>query len=182
MPKIGLISDSHGRHQRTQRAATLLIREGAQILLHLGDVGDIRVMDALINPSATLVSESAQHDCHAQPIIPTRLVFGNTDHDKASLARYARSVGLIVDDPVGNLELGTKRLVFTHGHETKPMTDAMEQQVDYLCHGHTHQRRDEHVGPTRVINPGALHRAREHTVALLDTEADQLTFYSVGKA
>jgi hypothetical protein len=33
---------------------------------------------------------------------------------------------------------------------------------------------------TRVINPGALYRAREKTVAILDTAADRLTFLRVG--
>jgi predicted phosphodiesterase len=35
------------------------------------------------------------------------------------------------------------------------------------------------VGRVRCINPGALHRARRKTVAILDTERDQLTFVEV---
>jgi len=36
-------------------------------------------------------------------------------------------------------------------------------------HGHTHAIRDERVGPTRVMNPGALHRAPQHTALLFDS-------------
>ncbi len=54
-----------------------------------------------------------------------------------------------------------------------------EQKHDYLLQGHTHVRHDERIGKTRVINPGALHRAREKTVALLDTATDRLVFLPV---
>jgi predicted phosphodiesterase len=53
------------------------------------------------------------------------------------------------------------------------------QEHDYLLHGHTHVRRDERVGKTRVINPGALHRAAEKTVALLDLAADRLEYLRI---
>jgi hypothetical protein len=35
------------------------------------------------------------------------------------------------------------------------------------------------VGKMRLINPGALHRAAEKTVATLDTERDLLKFHVV---
>ena len=39
--------------------------------------------------------------------------------------------------------------------------------------------RDERIGRTRVINPGALQRARRYTVALLDTEMDALELFEL---
>ena len=42
------------------------------------------------------------------------------------------------------------------------------QQHDYLLQGHTHVPHDQRIGRTRLINPGALHRARTKTVATLD--------------
>jgi predicted phosphodiesterase len=47
------------------------------------------------------------------------------------------------------------------------MESALEDGVDFLLHGHTHEVRDERVGSTRIINPGALFRARRYTAALL---------------
>jgi hypothetical protein len=40
-------------------------------------------------------------------------------------------------------------------------------------------RADERVGTVRVINPGALHRAREKTVATLDTGTGEVRFLVV---
>ena len=50
--------------------------------------------------------------------------------------------------------------------------------VDVLQRG-DRVRRDERFGKTRIINPGALHRASEKTVALLDLATDQLEFIRV---
>jgi predicted phosphodiesterase len=43
-----------------------------------------------------------------------------------------------------------------------------------VLHGHTHEIRDERVGLTRVINPGALHRAARYTAAVLEPASDRL--------
>ena len=51
---------------------------------------------------------------------------------------------------------------------------AIDDGVEYLLHGHTHEVRDERVGPTRVINPGALFRASRYTAAVLEPETDRL--------
>jgi predicted phosphodiesterase len=50
---------------------------------------------------------------------------------------------------------------------------------DYLLSGHSHYPADRRDGPTRRINPGALHRADEYTVALLGLESDELRFLTV---
>ena len=39
---------------------------------------------------------------------------------------------------------------------------------DFLFYGHTHVAEEHRTGPTRVINPGALHRARVKSVLVLD--------------
>jgi predicted phosphodiesterase len=46
-------------------------------------------------------------------------------------------------------------------------------------HGHTHERRDERRGGTRIVNPGALHRAPAFTVAVLVPSEDRLDFLEV---
>lgn len=171
MPRIGLLSDSHGRALTTRRAVSVLREHGAQVLLHLGDVGTVEVVDEIIvDPTA-----SPTHTV-------TQLVFGNTDWDIENLSRYAVGLGIVNDHPVGRLTLdGGGALVFTHGDNEQIMAQAIKQQVRYLCHGHTHRASDTRKGKTRIINPGALFRAREYTVALLDTDTDELTFYPVAE-
>jgi predicted phosphodiesterase len=69
-------------------------------------------------------------------------------------------------------------LVF-HGHEPGFARALGTQGADYVLHGHTHVTRDERIGKTRIINPGALCRAAKKTVATLDLAADVLTFHDL---
>lgn len=149
---IGILADSHGRAAITRQAVEALRGGGATLLLHLGDIETYGVLDELA-------------------VMPARIVFGNCDWDAAALGRYAASLGIVVDHPAGRIVVDGRRIAFTHGHVQEAMDAAMEDEVDYLLHGHTHQVRDEQVGATRIINPGALFRARPYTAALL-TPAD----------
>lgn len=168
MPRIGLLSDSHGRASTTRSAVDLLLAQDVQLLLHLGDVGSVEVIDALLAPGPG-----------GQGQLEARVVFGNTDWDALNLGRYARSLGVGVDDPMGVLAVEGGELAFTHGHDADLMAQALARGVRYLCHGHTHRPADQSTGGTRVINPGALFRAKRYTVAVLDTKTDQLVFYPV---
>jgi putative phosphoesterase len=147
--RIGLLSDSHGRHLMTRAAVSALRDLGAGMLIHLGDVCGERVLDELAG-------------------VHSRVVFGNMDLDIPSLARYAESIGVAVDHPMGRLEIDGKRLAYTHGHQGDLMARAVQESVDYLFHGHTHSLRDERIGRTRVINPGALFRAARYTAMVLE--------------
>jgi len=162
-PLLGLLSDSHGRADATARAVRILLDHGATMLIHLGDVGSVEVLDELVG-----------HDA--------RVVFGNCDHDEVRLARYAQSVGIVVDHPVGRMVVDGRSIVFTHGHLPHALRDAIAGGAAYVLHGHTHETRDERVGPTRIINPGALFRAKRHTAALLDPARDALRFVEVSSS
>ena len=166
VPKIGLLSDSHGRAHTTRQAVDLLIEQGAQVLIHLGDVGGIDVIDALVTASP---ENERQIEAH--------LVFGNMDVDAVSLERYARDLGVCVDHPVGRLDLRKGQLVFLHGDDLNALRRVVAEGVRYVCHGHSHIASDRRDGPTRVINPGALFRAEDYTVALIDTDTDALRFH-----
>src|SRR5690606_18961183 len=130
---------------------------GAELLLHLGDIETEAVIDELAGHNA-------------------RIVFGNCDYDEQSLARYAELLDVHVDHPAGELTADGRRIVFTHGHLRGPVDAALRDGADYLLHGHTHEVRDERIGGTRLINPGALFRAPRYTVALLDPASDSLEF------
>lgn len=185
-----------------------MLDHGAQMLLHLGDIGNEAVIDALVVPAPESASAPSSRgttgagETPQQRQIEARIVFGNTDIEVGALTRYATSLGIVVDHPVGRVSLpggGEEQvggdagadsgnvanglrggeLVFCHGHESAPMRDAVRRGARYLCHGHTHEASDTRQGATRIINPGALHRARQYNVAVLCTESDTVTFYSV---
>ena len=158
---IGILSDTHDRVDAMAAAMDLLRRSGAGFFIHCGDVGSERVIDHLAG-------------------VPAAFVFGNTDWDRATLTRYAQKLQVACYGSFADLELGGKRVAVIHGDDFKLKQRLLaEQRHDYLLQGHTHVRADERVGKVRLINPGALHRAREKTVALLDTATDRLTFLTV---
>lgn len=146
--RLGIISDTHGRSPRARRAVEVLLARGATRIIHLGDVGDEAVLDALAGVHATVV-------------------FGNCDDERA-LARYAAFLGIEVAHPAAIIETKSMRVGLTHGHLEREVERLFAAEVDVLLHGHTHVARDERIGRTRVMNPGALHRADRHTVLLLD--------------
>jgi predicted phosphodiesterase len=78
------------------------------------------------------------------------------------------------------LTLESKRIALIHGDDYRLKQKILaEQQFDYLLLGHSHVRKDERIGKTRIVNPGALHRANPRTAATLDLASDQLRFHIV---
>jgi putative phosphoesterase len=158
---VALLSDSHDNAVTTLAALALFARHQPGIYLHAGD---------LVSP------EMLEHFAG----LPFHFVFGNNEYDHARLRSKAKSLDLECHGNVAEIEFDGKRLVMLHGHEQALMHKFIEGgKYDYLVHGHTHVRRDERVGKTRIINPGALQRARTKSVALLDTMTDALTFIPV---
>ena len=158
---IGILSDSHDHADAMAAGLKLLKHAGAQFYVHCGDIGSERCIDLLAG-------------------LPNAFVFGNTDFDRAALARYAAGIDVQCYGNFADLTLDGKRVAVTHGDDFQLKKRLLAaQEHDYFMQGHTHVRADERVGKTRVINPGALHRAAQKTVATLDTTADKLTFIVV---
>ena len=158
---LGVLSDTHDRVDAMAAGMAILRAHGAEFYIHCGDVGSERVLDHLAG-------------------VPAAFVFGNTDWDRAGLARYAEKIGVACHNALAQLELGGRKIAVTHGDDFKLKQRLLaEQRHDFLLQGHTHVRADEKVGSMRVINPGALHRAREKTVATLDTDSGRVTFHVV---
>ena len=157
---LGILSDSHGQATITAEAVEQLVNCGAEQLIHCGDVGSEAVLEELL-------------------IRPALVVWGNCDYDRSTLSRYARSLGIAAAAPHGELSCEAGRIGVFHGHEPQFPSATRAGRYRYLLYGHTHLRADQRVGPTRLINPGALHRARVKSVALLDTAKDKLQFLIV---
>jgi putative phosphoesterase len=158
--KIGIISDTHDRIERTNRAVKILKDEGAEALIHCGD----------------LTMPDMVYECG---ILPASFVFGNNDDDEEGIRRAIEAIGGLCLDWGGEVTLGGKRIAVTHGHRVKDVRRLAEAKPDYLLFGHSHIPTDDRDGPTRWINPGALHRAEAWTVAVLDLKADRLRFVKV---
>lgn len=153
-PLLGILSDSHRRRERTAEAIAMLRAGGATILLHLGDLEDPAILEELVGGEA-----------HVVP--------GNMD-DPHEIASAARSLGLRCPGDSGEIVVSERRVAFTHGHRASEIARLLASEPAYLLHGHTHVARDERIGSTRIVNPGALHRAVPYSVALLDPATDRL--------
>lgn len=157
---LGIISDTHNRLERTTKAVQQLQDAGIETLVHCGDI------------------------CHHDILAlftgwPTYFVMGNNDDD-AELRHILGLMNHLTYLHRGSIiELAGKRIAVTHGHLYKEMQNLISQEPDYLLSGHTHVAHDEWIQNTRSINPGALHRASEYSVATLNLVTNQLQFLPV---
>jgi putative phosphoesterase len=140
---------------------SLLIAEGAETLIHCGD----------------LTGPEIVHECGR---LPGYYVFGNNDFDEEGLRRAMADVGGVCLERSGELTLHGCRIAVTHGDSSRIVRTLVEGAPDYLFFGHSHLACDEQHGPTRWINPGALHRAATWTVAVLDLATGSLQFHPLG--
>jgi putative phosphoesterase len=148
--RIGILSDSHGNRLMVNLALAELRQRGITTLLHCGDIDDAETI-ALFGG------------------FTTHFVFGNCDTDKPALRAAMADIGATLHDHFGNLEMEGVKLAFLHGDDHHLLRDVEHSgHYDFLFYGHTHQAEEHRTGPTRVINPGALHRARPKTFLVLD--------------
>jgi putative phosphoesterase len=141
----------------------MLCDHRADMIVHCGDIGGCACLDELIACGK-----------------PAYAVAGNTDLDMSDLQLHARAHGITFDVDMVTVNLnGQGALAVTHGNQPWLLQKGLSGHVAFLCHGHTHRQRNEMVGSTHVINPGALERTLVHTVALLDTESGAVEFLAV---
>ena len=153
--KIAILSDTHSRTATIERALTLIAERGIQLIIHCGDLED-----------GDAVRRFPAH---------THFVFGNCDFDRQGIRRAIEEIGARLHEPFGYLEIAGKNLGFVHGDNNRLLNDLIASEAfDYVFHGHTHVARDERIGPTRIINPGALHRARPKSIVILDVESSEM--------
>lgn len=160
--QIGILSDTHNRLDRAQNAVDLLCEQGAEILVHCGDLATPDIVAACA-------------------VLPFYFVFGNHDSDTDALKSAAEEHGATCLEWAGEFTAAGKRIAVTHGHLTSDLRPLLDSRPHYLLSGHSHTPRDWREGSTRRINPGALFRASEFTVALLDVRADRVQFLTVGR-
>lgn len=161
--KIGILSDTHGQAEMAERAAAVLARHSPELVFHCGDIGGEAVINALLS-------------------LPMVYVFGNVDDDRAGLRRYIAALGAACEEPFAERELAGRRIAAIHGHNEHQLRDLVEsQRYDYLLHGHTHVLRDDRVGRTRILNPGALYRTPEPTILILDPSANRVRKFLIAR-
>lgn len=162
--KLGVLSDTHNNHANLERALAALRREGIEVLIHCGD---------LTTPeTARLLAGFRVHH-----------VIGNGDYASGEIRHTLLSM-----DPHNTsglsftAEVNGKKIAAAHGHLSEQLDGLIRSgEYDYVFCGHSHRRKDERAGSTRVINPGALGglRAGPRSFAVLDLTTGRLDFHEI---
>ena len=154
--QIAVLSDTHSRYATVETALQILQARNVNFVIHCGDIED--------SETVWLFQGFTAH-----------FVFGNCDTDKHSIRQAVHGIGETLHDAYGYVELGGVKLAFTHGDDQRLLRELEGSGAfDFLFYGHTHQAEEHRTGPTRVINPGALHRANPKTFVVLDLATRQV--------
>ncbi len=154
--EIAILSDTHNRHATVEAVLRQLQARNINTVLHCGDIEDAEVV--------WLFQGFTAH-----------FVFGNCDTERTALRQAVHGIGEKLHEPFGHLELDGVKIGFVHGDDHALLRDLENSgHFDFLFHGHTHVAGERRVGPTRVVNPGALHRARTKSYAVLDLQTREL--------
>jgi putative phosphoesterase len=150
--RIAVISDTHSRVVSVRPALAIMAERGVDAIIHCGDISDADT--ARLFPAHT------------------HFVFGNTDYDRAGIARAVAEIGATLHGAWGQLDMEGVSLAFTHGDDALLLQELENANTfDFVFHGHTHVAREHLVGKTRVINPGAIQRVAVRTFLIIDLPA-----------
>jgi uncharacterized protein len=161
--RIGLISDTHDEEHILGLALAHFRQAQAQTVLHAGDVTSPFTLKLFRDFDMWIAK-------------------GNMDHDPKLALAVAEYFGAERLARIHELDFDGIHVALTHGDSWQRLEALIRAPVKgevrrrYVIHGHTHAPNDETVGPTRVINPGAIGRARWRcaTCAILDLATDDL--------
>ena len=146
--RLGVLSDTHDELARTRHAVHLVSAAGAEALIHCGDLTTPAILAACA-------------------VLPFWFVLGNHDADTVpALRQAATKLGTVCLGWGGVIELAGCRIGVAHGHLTTDLRRVLAGRPNFLLTGHSHIPSDTTADGVRRINPGALHRADEFTVAL----------------
>lgn len=161
MSLVGIISDTHENTRIVVRAIEVLKRRAPTIVVHCGDIVSPPTVERFID-------------------LPMRFVLGNNDLERSGLRKICSDLGFGGIEDSCTFTHAEKSFYVYHGTSLRILNQAIDsQQYDFILHGHTHEERNEVIGKTRVINPGALYSAERYTVAFLKPETGDVEFVEV---
>jgi putative phosphoesterase len=160
--RIGILSDTHNAKHNTQTALETFRQRGITQLIHCGDI---------TSPDMVYLFSGWQ----------VTFVFGNMDSAWIELGEAANRIGVIRPKLSHEVEIDGVRIGVTHGADQALLYRMMiSGKYAYLCHGHTHERRNEFRSAynVRLLNPGALggNHPQARSVCILDAATGEVEF------
>ena len=154
---LGIVSDTHGDVPNTRDAIGVLESFEVGAVIHCGDIGSCEVVPLFSAWS-------------------TNYVLGNVDQNAKALEAAIQRQQHVLHGRFGHLTLEGRNIAFLHGDDTRRLRDTIESgQWDLVCCGHTHVAKVQRSGSTLVVNPGAVHRAQPHSLAVIDLATMDVT-------
>ena len=137
---IAILSDSHDHIPNLQRAVSLANREGAELLIHCGD---------LISPFMLTYLHAFQG--------PVHLIYGNNAGDQHLISsRCATAFDNIQHHGFhGTIVSSSLRIAFNHYPELAREL-ALSGAYDLVCYGHDHIFSVDRLDGCLLLNPGDL--------------------------
>ena len=126
--KIGIISDTHHKYERAEVALDILLQDGAEFIVHAGDVCQLETLELLKNCGKRYVA-----------------VYGNND---SHLMEYHNDYNLVKEPYYFKLADTTFKLMHL------PFYMTPDTQV--VLFGHTHEFACEFKGNALFLNPGEI--------------------------
>jgi putative phosphoesterase len=126
--KIGIISDTHSKIKLAKEAIDMLIENGAEFIIHAGDIVEVEILELLKNSKLRYVA-----------------VYGNND---AHLAQYHNNYNLVQEPyyfKLSNLKFKLMHLPFY-----------MSGDADIIIYGHTHKFDIEYTKKALFLNSGEV--------------------------
>jgi hypothetical protein len=160
---IGIISDTHDNTTNIQKAVKIFRKNNVDFVIHLGDV---------VAPISLGFFEG----------LKLKVIQGNCDGDPEGMKKRLISMNSEFLGKEKVLLIEGKTFYLAHGNNEDRLLRAIKSnKYNYVLHGHTHIKRDDRFGKTRVINPGNhyLYHKQNHFIALLDVKTDNLKFVKI---
>ena len=163
--RIGILSDTHNNIGNLLKALRLFRDEGITKLIHCGDMVNVTTAQQMSGFDVIYVNGNMDDSAAA---VNDALWMTNPNNETPGAQFSGKVGGVKIGVTHGHLPMKLDKLIRYDGHK-------------FVFTGHTHRQRDELVGKTRVINPGALGGARheERTVCIVDLAGGDVSFRKV---
>jgi len=126
--KIGVLSDTHSKVNKAKKALDFLIDEGAEFIIHAGDIVEVETLELLANCGKRYIA-----------------VYGNND---AHLVHYHNNYNL-VQEPY-YFKLAETKFKLMH------LPFYMSNDAEVIIFGHTHEFEVAFKGGSLYLNPGEV--------------------------
>lgn len=124
--KIGILSDTHKKIKKASKALNMLLENGAEFIIHAGDIVEQEILELLKNSTKKYVA-----------------VYGNND---AHLVQYHTNYNLVQEPHY--FKLGDTKFKLMH------LPFYMTPDTEVVISGHTHEFSCEFINGTLFLNSG----------------------------